>query len=309
MPVYNEQPKFFREAIDSVLEQTFKDFEFIIIDDGSTEKGTIAVLEELIERDSRVRVVRGPKQGYTNALNQGLKLCLGALICRHDSDDWSELTRFERQVQFMDENSNVSLLGSNMMFHRQNGEALWNTNFPVNFVDIVAALPFRNPFCHGSVCFRKSVIETVGDYRHELEPGEDYDLFWRICDRFCAANLPDVLYHLRRTNRAVSVTRTREQVKKGIMIQMLAQMRKKKIPEDIFQVSEYVEARMFSNLEYLSILQQATQLTVAGDYQSATDLYIRAILKNPLKLSGYFKYGRHLIFKTFPSIGIKLFKK
>jgi glycosyltransferase involved in cell wall biosynthesis len=309
MPVYNERPEFFRQAIDSVLKQTFRDFEFVIIDDGSTNKGTIEILDRLMEEDNRIRVICGPKQGYTNALNQGFKLCRGTFICRQDSDDWSELTRFEKQVQFMDKNPEVSLVGSNMMFHKENGDALWSTNFAVDFGAIMAQFPLKNPFCHGSVCFRKIAVETVGGYRHELEPAEDYDLFWRICDHFRAANLPEVLYHLRRTNRAVSVTRTREQVKKAVMIQILAQKRKKGILEDIGQVAEYVEAEMFSELDYLSALQQATQLTIAGNFQAASRLYIRAILQYPLRLSSYFKYIRHLMLKAFPSMGSKLFRK
>jgi hypothetical protein len=196
-----------------------------------------------------------------------------------------------------------------MMYHNENGNALWSTDFPLGFEDIMINLPSKNPFCHGSVCFHRSVIETVGCYRHELEPAEDYDLFWRICDRFRAANLPEVLYHLRRTNRAVSVTRTREQVKKAIMIQMLAQRRQEGTSEDIAQIAEYVETERSSDLDYLSILQQATQLTVAGHFQSAAPLYRRAILQYPLKSYVYFKYVRYLILKAFPSIGIKLFRK
>ncbi len=309
MPVYNERAEFFRQAIDSVLEQTFRDFEFVIIDDGSTDEETVEVLNELPDRDSRIRLIRGPKQGYTNALNQGLKLCRGELICRQDSDDWSELERFERQIQFMEKYPDVSLLGSNMMFHDENGHAFRRTDLPLTFEDIITHLPHMNPFCHGSVCFRKTAAETAGAYRHELEPTEDYDLFSRICDKFRAANLPDVLYHLRRTNRAVSVTRTREQVKKTMMVQILTQMRKKGIPENIAQVSEYVETERSSDLDYLGILQQATQLTVVGNFQSASTLYMKAILQYPFKLSGYLKYIRHLVLKVFPTLGIKLFRK
>ncbi len=195
------------------------------------------------------------------------------------------------------------------MFHDESGNALWSTSLPLGFEEITNNLPHMNPFCHGSVCFRKSVIETVGAYRHELEPTEDYDLFSRICDHFRAANLPEVLYHLRRTNRAVSVTRTREQVKKAMMVQILTQMRKDGIHENIVQAAERVENEMSSELDYLSILQQATQLTVAGNFKSASPLYIRAILQHPLRLSPYFKYVRHLILKAFPSMGIKLFRK
>jgi hypothetical protein len=74
-------------------------------------------------------------------------------------------------------------------------------------------------------------------------------------------------------------------------------------------VAEYVEAKMSSDLDYLGMLQQATQLTVAGNFQSASVLYRRAILKKPLKFYGYLKYGRHVIFKASPTMGVKFFRK
>jgi len=113
MTVYNERPDWIRRAVESVLNQTFTDFEFIVIDDGSTAEDTVAELGSLDARgDARVRLIHQANTGLTRALNRGLEMAKGEFLCRHDSDDWSDLSRFEKQVAFLDAHPDVTLVGS-----------------------------------------------------------------------------------------------------------------------------------------------------------------------------------------------------
>ena len=111
MPAYNSEA-FVAEAIESILNQTYTDFEFIIINDGSTDK-TAEIIDEYAKNDSRIKFINNHKnQGLIAVLNQGLDLCTGEYVARMDSDDISMPQRFEKQVQYMDEHQEVGILGT-----------------------------------------------------------------------------------------------------------------------------------------------------------------------------------------------------
>ena len=109
MPVYNSA-EFLREAIESMLSQSFKDFEFLIVDDGSTD-GSAGILAEYVEKDSRIRIIRNEKnQGIVYSLNRGLKECTGEYIARMDSDDIALKERLDKQIAVLDKNPDIIAL-------------------------------------------------------------------------------------------------------------------------------------------------------------------------------------------------------
>ena len=182
-----------RQAIVSIREQTLRDFEFLILDDGSQRADTLAELETQAAADSRIRVERGPPRGLTRTLNRGLALAKGDWIARQDADDWSEPQRLERQAAFLRERPGVALCGTNAWTHRDDGRPLWPTRLPQECEAIREALWWGNPFVHGSVMFRA----TAARYREEFACAQDYDFFWRLCDASGGANLAEPLYHYR----------------------------------------------------------------------------------------------------------------
>jgi glycosyltransferase involved in cell wall biosynthesis len=194
MSVYNGE-KYLREAIESILAQTFIDFNFLIINDGSTD-GTKEILENY--NDSRIKLINNKKNiGLTKSLNKGLKLARGEYIARQDADDISMPERLEKEVSFLDHNKNTALVGTYYYMINEKGKTL-NTIKPLKkSEEIKIGLLKGNQFGHGSVMFRAECVKEVGYYREELGPVEDYDLWLRISDRYNIATIPEQLYKWR----------------------------------------------------------------------------------------------------------------
>jgi len=193
MPVYNGE-RYLREAIDSILSQTFRDFEFLIIDDGSTDS-SVKIIQSY--RDGRIRFIGNEMNiGLPSTLNKGIELASGEYIVRMDSDDISLPTRIEKQVRFMDNNPEVGVCGTWIKYigvpRRPWRSSIYK--FPTKHKDIKSRLLFGSNFCHPSVIMRKSLVERFHlRYDPEHYYTEDYGL-WQTCS-FCfpLANIPEVL--------------------------------------------------------------------------------------------------------------------
>lgn len=194
MPVYNGRP-FLREAVLSILGQSFADFELLIIDDCSSDNG-MAELDDL--SDSRLIKVRNERNmGLAATLNSGLGMAKGELIARMDQDDISSPDRLHRQVELMDRHPDIALCGSGVGVFYTDGSTHRHF-FPLSYSAIKAEAIFNSPITHPGVVIRRSVLEE-GGYRYDETPYavEDYDLFSRIIQRHRAVNLPRFLLHYR----------------------------------------------------------------------------------------------------------------
>jgi glycosyltransferase involved in cell wall biosynthesis len=210
MAVYNDA-RSVRAAVRSILEQTFSDFEFVIVDDGSTD-GTGAILDELARADGRIKLLRNAQNlGQTLALNRGIEAASGCYIARMDADDLSLAERLARQVAFLEVHSEVGLLGTRALIVNRHGRPLHVLDYPTDDESIRARMMARSSFCHGAVMMRRAALEAVGPYRPAFRLAQDMDLWLRIAERFRVANLPDVLYHLRLTHKSANVRRNSEQ--------------------------------------------------------------------------------------------------
>jgi glycosyltransferase involved in cell wall biosynthesis len=205
MSVYNGLP-YLHAAVEGILAQTFPDFEFIIINDGSTD-ATPSVLEHFAEVDARIRILENPKNiGYTNSLNRGISIARGELIARQDADDFSLPTRLARQVEFLDRHPQVGLVGTLPEFIDERGHTLPVGNYKLltDNATMQEAILDQNCIHHGSVMFRRALLEIVGVYKPELEPAEDYDLWLRLAEVSQIANLDQPLYRYRQYTESVS---------------------------------------------------------------------------------------------------------
>jgi len=197
MPVYNAE-RFLREAVDSILAQTFRDFEFLIIDDGSTD-GSGEILRSYA--DPRLRLIpNGRNLGLTATLNRGLDLAWGAYVARMDADDVSLPERLARQVAFLDARPDVGIVG---VWARAFGETHFKIPHPADPERIRAKLLFDSALVHPSVLMRRSLLDAHGLKYRDFYRMEDYDLWQRAARVFPLANLPEYLLRYRVTGGSV----------------------------------------------------------------------------------------------------------
>lgn len=194
LPVYNGE-RHLGEAIESILGQTFTDFELLVVDDGSTDRST-----EILATvgDARVRVVRNARNlGLTKSLNLGLALARGSLIARQDADDVSEPERLARQVDYLDAHPDVALVGSWYRKIGEDGAVLGDRSLPVEPAQLAWALLFYCPIVHSAAVFRREAIAAMGGYDERFAYAQDYDLWSRLARRHRLANQPELLVRYR----------------------------------------------------------------------------------------------------------------
>ena len=204
MPAYNAGP-YLREAIESVLGQTFRDFEFLLIDDGSTD-GSSEVVRGF--NDPRIRLVRNEtNQGVAATLNQGLALASGRYVARMDSDDISLPHRLEVQVAFMKRNPQVVVAGSWARYVGRFEGHLERRPFGPACVN--AYLLFDNPLIHPSIMLNREYLKKESlTFDPAFSRSEDYELWCRVGRTAALDNLPRVLLHFRVHDRSVTRTAT-----------------------------------------------------------------------------------------------------
>lgn len=203
MPVYNGE-RYLREAIESILNQTYTDFEFIIIDDGSTDN-TWQILQSYAANEPRIVLVRNETNiGLAGSLNKGLGLARGEYIARMDADDVSLPERLASQVAFLDEHPKVGVVGSSVQLIDADGSPTRIVRQPTMHGLILWFLCFHTAFAHPTVVFRKAVVEGVGGYDDAIVANEDRDLWQRLSSVTRLANLPDVYLLYRRHPYTVS---------------------------------------------------------------------------------------------------------
>lgn len=203
MGIYNEQNNDqVKKAIESVLSQTYTDFEFIICDDGS-KRECYDRLKEYCKVDSRIRLLRKEKNsGLAAALNQCLAEAKGEYIARMDADDVSKSERFEKQIAFLEKNPQYALAGCGAELIDNNG--IWGKRLPIEKPQKNDFL-WSSPFMHPTIMIRKRVLEELGGYVMEdyAERVEDYDLFMRLyAAGYKGYNLQECLFQYREDRNA-----------------------------------------------------------------------------------------------------------
>lgn len=212
MSVYNEPLEWLCKAIDSILDQTFTDFEFIIINDNPANKGIAEVFDNYAAEDSRVKILKNQINiGLTKSLNIGLLHAKGKYIARMDADDISEPHRFQAQFEFMESHPECVVCGSWMLKFNDSGlEQL--VKEPTGNDEIRSMLLMRNCIAHPTVFMRREVLVSNSvTYNEGVRYSQDYDLFSRLAMVGSLANIPEPLLRYRQSGQQISSSKSKEQ--------------------------------------------------------------------------------------------------
>ncbi|HEY3964464.1 MAG TPA: glycosyltransferase family A protein [Planctomycetaceae bacterium] len=215
MTVYNGE-RHLPSAVESILRQSFSDFEFIIVNDGSTD-GSRAILDDFAARDRRMKVIDQPNAGLTKALQRGCCAATGEFIARQDADDWSHPQRLERVVQLLDSCSAASMAGSWALHIDDDGEIVDRVQPPADPQEATRRLLHDccGPPAHGTMLVRRSAYEQVGGYRTCFYYAQDSDLWLRLAQIGLVAYVPEELYHARLSPASISGSRSDWQLQFG----------------------------------------------------------------------------------------------
>jgi len=275
MPVFNGE-KYLKKAIESILNQTFLDFEFLIINDGSTDK-SVEIIESY--NDPRIRLVHNEQNlGLIATLNRGLNLCKGEYIVRMDADDISLPSRLEKQVKFLDFNPDIAICGTLLKTFGNISSSI--LKYPEKSESIKSALLFNCPIAHPSVMMKRSAIKGLyydSSYKH----AEDYQLWTRASKYLKLFNIQEVLLLYRTHPKQVSQDHLAEQLlsSKKIMQNQLKNLGIEPTEEELelhnqIAIREIQSSKEFVNRaeKWLINLIKANRKTVYYSEQAFSDV-------------------------------------
>jgi glycosyltransferase involved in cell wall biosynthesis len=222
LPAYNAE-RTVRRAIDSVLAQTFADFELIVVDDGS-EDGTGEVVRAV--QDPRVRYVRRPHAGLPASLNTGLAAASAPVVAVQDADDWSDPRRLARQLEVLEARPDVAVVGSRMPEVDANGREL-TARAPFAAGDAYHVLMRFNPISNPSSAYRREVVMGLGGYDPRYGCAPEYDLWLRVSDHHVVLALDEPLAIRTLDGDNLSTVRERTCVGDSIRMRLRAMRRRR----------------------------------------------------------------------------------
>ncbi len=292
MSVYNGE-KYLREAIDSILNQTFRDFEFLIINDGSTDR-TIEILRSY--HDRRIKIINNERNmGLTKSLNKGLKMARGEYIARMDADDISLPNRLDKQLAVMEKNNNIGVVACWLKIIDDNNNEIrpWHADRESNSPEeIYYTLFFENCIAHSSVLFNKKIVLKIGGYDESFKKSQDYELWTRLSKITKITKIKDALVVRRKHSGNISFeTKNQHKAKEE---QLFLRSINTILPNNKFNSNKllslkYDEANCLDILESLSILSNINKSII----ETAPPFLRRDILKE----CGYKK--RNKILRNF----------
>ena len=262
MSVFNGG-EYLREAVQSIRDQSFEDFEFVVIDDGSTD-GSSECLRRLERLDDRIRVFSQDRKGLIRSLNRGCGVARGRYIARMDADDVACKERLELQLEYLRSNPDVGLVGGAVNFIDASGRLFLTARYPTSDHEIRRALPDGSVFWHPTVMFKREVFARCGGYRN-IKDAEDYDLWLRMATECRLANLSNVVLKYRVHPMQVSVVRCSQQALGTLAARASADSRKRADP-DPFEGEVEISAE---RLREVGVDECSLQTTIARAYLSS----------------------------------------
>lgn len=275
MGVYNGE-RYLRAALESILSQTYSNFEIIVIDDCSTD-GSPAILASI--PDARLKVFRNVENlGLTKSLIIGRDYACGEFLARQDADDLSHHERFFRQVEYLQAHPQVSLVHTNYEVIDANGMRLETVILPEKTdQELKTQLTFGNIFAHGPIMIRHECYDAVGGYQSFMQVTQDYDLFLRLSEHGELANLSEILYYQRFHAGSIGRNRREKQLSFQALAWDLAKKRRSglaegEIPVDVAALFPPDPKRLFQDARGSAYLYYA-----AGQIDRAEDAIRQAL--------------------------------
>lgn len=288
---------YLRASIESILNQTLTRFEFLIMDDGSTDE-TLRILNEYKEKDARIVVLSRSKRGLTTSLIELAALARGTYIARQDADDISMPERFARQHHYMENNPSVGLVGAYAFKIDSAGKTLERLGHVDSAASVKNFYKNHNLFVHGALMFRKQAYDAVGGYRSGFIYSQDYDLSSRIVENMGGANIPQPLYQLRTHDRAISHRKELVQLHLAALVSVFNHERntygtdsyKSEMPLDSFPA--YLQHKKFLFRYYL---YRSNYYISRRQWSKALAAFIRSIPRGVITLDFYAYQFRRII--------------
>lgn len=219
MPAYNAE-KYIAEAIDSILNQTYKNFELIILDDASTDN-TWKIIEDYASKDKRIISIRNEKNLYiAGNRNKGISIAKGTYIVWQDADDVSYPTRIKKLVQFMEDSVRVGICGSYIQSFNERGD-LDVRRYATDDRTLRAHIFMFSPVAQPAAIIRSDIFSKVGEFDESYPPAEDIDMSFRIGEFYDFANLPEILLKYREHPDSATHTKLKKQLESTLKVRKL----------------------------------------------------------------------------------------
>jgi hypothetical protein len=271
--------RFLAESVESILDQTFRDFELIIVDYGSTDASK-GIVGNYAEKDPRVRLHQIPHCGLGEARNAACSLAQGRYIALMDADDIALPQRLELEVAFMEKHPRVGLLGASVQWINASGRGLYISQYPKEDCELRKLLTVQCSFWQPTVLLRKEAFVLAGGYRGAFAPAEDYDLWLRITEHFHCSNLEDVVLKYRLHPQQLSLQKRKQQTLGKLAAQRSAAMRQKG-EEDVFDSVDAITSEVLTELGVTESMQERAlmfdsrrwirHMSMAGEMSAALD--------------------------------------
>lgn len=305
MSVYNDAQRV-KTSVDSILNQTFTDFEFIIINDGSTDE-TGTILDRLASQDSRIKVIHQENTGLTQALIRGCNQAQGEFIARQDADDYSYPQRLELQLAKIQSSPQIGMVSCSTQYIGPQGEPLTiiqrSESPEIATQELLHAR--QGPAAHGSVLFRKSVYNAVGGYRPDFYFAQDSDLWLRIAEKAQFASLSQILYLHRREINSTSGVNRAIQLRFGELGQLCKTARLNSQSESVYlEEAKQLRSQLLANKwqkhppDPFAVAKAAyflgSQLLTNGDRRAVNYLW-QTVRLCPWHWKGWFRLGQSIL--------------
>ena len=240
MPAYNSED-FISKSIESIINQSFSNYELIIVDDGSNDS-TKEIIEMYSRKNEKIRVFSKSNSGITESLNYGLKFCEGKWIARIDADDLCHFNRFKKQLLVAESSNKLGLVGSDAIFINKFDKNLFHYSYPSNNKKLRSNLfSCKEFFPHSSAFYDRELVDSLGGYRTRAGVAEDWDLWLRIALKKEIKNINEPLVKIRLHDYQVSQKFYKDQAydTRIIIIANLLKIRKKYDPIEVFNDDEF----------------------------------------------------------------------
>ncbi|WP_232223931.1 glycosyltransferase [Marinitoga sp. 1137] len=307
--VYNEKEKHLREAIESILNQTYKNFEFIIILDNPDNEVLKNIINEYKSMDNRIIFLINEKNiGAAESANKGLKIAKGKYIARMDGDDVSFPKRLEKQKEFLDKNPECILVSGLTVTIDENSNILSYQKRYFNTKIISKVLPYNNPITHSTIMFRKEAVDILNGYRN-FEASLDYDFYLRFLSnnlKICV--LPEYLVKYRVRKNGISETKAYKQTAFSFYIRELYKERIKNNNVDSFSeedMKKYKEKMKLDNKIIVNKLNKKIMLYRLYLKKGKIFRLIYLVLTDKFILKKAFNTLRFAFFYVIYSEGVK----